>query len=51
MHVLHVQDLNEVIAITLVGVNHGKAFQAEQLAKMKELRYLLLDGCQVNGYF
>jgi hypothetical protein len=46
--------LNEVVrALSLVGRESSSAVcKAEAYAKMRELRYLLLDdGCEVNGNF
>jgi hypothetical protein len=47
-----VQGLNEIlIAVSLVGSDSSITCKAEPLARMKELKYLLLDGCQMNGDF
>jgi hypothetical protein len=47
-----VQGLNEVlIAFSLIGSDSFITCKADLLARMKELKYLLLDGCQMNGDF
>ncbi|KAG0598639.1 hypothetical protein M758_12G090000, partial [Ceratodon purpureus] len=43
--------LKKVLGLSLVGVESSIAWQVETFAKMKELRYLLLDGCSINGNF
>lgn len=48
---MHIQGLNEVIALSVVRACTGIACKAEEYAKLKELKYLLLDGCHVNGNF
>jgi hypothetical protein len=49
---LDVQSSNEVVAISLSGGGSpSTVWKAEVFAKMKELRYLLLDGCKVKGDF
>jgi hypothetical protein len=46
------QGLNEVlIAFSLIGSDSSITYKAESLARMKELNYLLLDGCQMSGDF
>ena len=46
------QGLNEVlIAFSLVGSDSSITCKAEPLSRMKELKYLFLDGCQMNGDF
>ena len=41
----------KILALSLIGANSLKTWHAESFAKMSELRYLLLDGCLVNGDF
>lgn len=48
---LHVQGSDEVLALSVIGENSGTACKSELYARMRELRYLLLDGCPVNGDF
>ena len=48
---MHTQGLKKVLGLSLVGVDSCTAWHAEAFAKMKELRYLLLDGCSINGNF
>ena len=46
------QGLNEVlIAFSLVGSDSSITYKAEPLARMKKLKYILLDGCQMSGDF
>lgn len=35
----------------MVGLNTRAAFKAQLYAKMRELRYIILDGCLVEGDF
>jgi hypothetical protein len=46
-----VQILNEVLALTIVGIISSTTCKAESYTNMIELRYLLLDGCFINGNF
>jgi hypothetical protein len=46
-----VQGLNEVLIAFSLGSDSPITCKAELLARMKELKYLLLDGCQMNGDF
>ncbi|KAG0606661.1 hypothetical protein M758_9G158500 [Ceratodon purpureus] len=43
--------LKKVLGLSLIGVDSSTPWQAKAFAKMKELRYLLLDGCSINGNF
>ena len=48
---MQTKGLEKVLAVSLSGVEHSVSWQAESFAKLRELRYLLLDGCEVDGNF
>lgn len=48
---MHIQGLKKVIGLSLVGIDPIMTWQAESFAKLRQLRYLLLDKCLVNGNF
>jgi hypothetical protein len=43
--------LDKVLALSLIGTDPSKTWQAKLFKKMPELKYLLLDGCSINGDF
>lgn len=46
-----VQGSDVISALSVIGEKSGLVCQAEVYGRMKELQYLFLDGCPVNGDF
>ena len=40
--------MSEVFALSLVGIDTSLACKMEPFSRMKELKYLLLEGCSMN---